>query len=160
MVPKDLLTIALYQNQNYWKCISVILTHSPLRTVLSKCGGSIKKELCQSGAYRFRTLFIREWFIGLCNWNNRRFAASPSHVSASTLKPQNSKHDSASQKGLNISSPESAVHENCAKGKYNLLKRPFTIMTSMELASASWLSLLLSADLWSCSKCELTSPKY
>ena len=122
-------------------------------------GSDIKYKKRPSVAYGFTTLWIYVLQAGSCNRNSRLLAANPSQVKHKTFKPHSSKRLIASHNGSYIWSPVKAVHGNCAYGKFSLVNKPLTNITSIELARGrGWLSSFLLA-FSNASKCVFTSPR-
>ena len=67
------------------------------------------------------------------DFKKQRFGKAPS---ANTFKPHLFNLDTALHMGSKRWSPVNDVVVNCAYGKHNLLNRPRTIMTSIEVASS------------------------
>ena len=79
-------------------------------TVLSKWGGSEKKKMYRSSAEN-RLSVLYSVVDGVCNWKKARLGSA---VAETTLKPIRSSRLTASQNGVNIRSPDRALHGNCA----------------------------------------------
>ena len=142
----------------------VTLTHSCLAiddqqflTVFIKCarGGSEKKNIsCFSLVYGFLTLYKSEsGSVGWpCSCKKRRFGEAPSKVAPITFSSHRSTRYTASQNSGWIFSPVRFTHVKWAKGNLSFVKRPLTMMTSMDFVRG-WQAMVLSTPCNDRSKC-------